>query len=150
MRYEHADGRAVDELTTRELTSRLGEQLSALARTELALAKAELFARGRQAVMGGGLFAAAAIAGLGAYLAVIAAAIAGVAVALPVWASALIIGGALAAAAGALAVIGRGRMARGVPPLQVTAGTVRRDLAELAGRNGPPDGNGHQDRDGRT
>lgn len=143
MRYEHSGERGVSDVSTRELTSRLGEQLSALARTELALAKAELFARGRQAAMGGGLFAAAGVAGLGAYLAMVTAAIAGIAVALPVWASALIVGAALGALATGLALIGRRRMARGMPPLQVTAGTVRRDLAELAGRNGhPPSGGG--------
>lgn len=136
MRYEHASEQGLRELSARELTSRLGEQLATLVRTEIALAKAELFARGRQAVMGGGLFAAAGVAGLGGYLALIAAAVAGIAVALPVWASALIVGGALLSLAGGLALIGRRRMARGVPPLQVTAGTVRRDLAELAGRNG--------------
>lgn len=147
MRYEQAAGhvggktagQSPDALTTRELTSRLGEQLTTLARTEFALAKAELFARGRQAVMGGGLFAAAGVAGLGAYLALLAAAVAGIAVALPVWASALIVGAALAALAGGLAIIGRRRVARGMPPLQVTADTVRRDLAELAGRNGHAD-----------
>jgi hypothetical protein len=154
MGYVHV-GEHASEPTVRELAARLSGQLSALIRAELALAKAELFARGRQAVMGGGLFGAAAVAGLGAYLAMIAAAIAGVAVALPVWASALIVGGALAALAGALAAAGRSRMNRGTPPLQVTAGTVRRDLAELAGRNGHrqlggQQERGQQDRDGRS
>jgi hypothetical protein len=148
MRYEqagaHAGEKAAEELSTRELTSRLGEQMTTLARTEFALAKAELFARGRQAVKGGGLFAAAGIAGLGAYLAMVAAAIAGIAEALPVWASALIVGGALGALAGGLALMGRQRVKRGVPPLEVTTGTVKRDIAELTGRNG------HRGQDGRS
>ncbi|MBO0820573.1 MAG: phage holin family protein [Nocardiopsaceae bacterium] len=126
------------EPSTRELTSRLGQQLTTLVRSELALARAELFTRGRQAVMGGGLFAGAGVAGLGAYLVLLAAAVAGIAVALPVWASALIVGGALAALAGVLALGGRRRLARGVPPLQMTTDTVRRDLAELTSRNGHP------------
>jgi hypothetical protein len=130
MRHEHAG-----EPSTRELTARLGEQLTTLIRTELALAKAELITRGRQAVMGGGLFAGAGIAGIGACLALIAAAIAGIAVVLPVWASALIVGGALGAAAGLLALLGGRRVARGVPPLQVTTDTIRRDLAELTTRH---------------
>lgn len=151
MSYQQANGtvgqKADEDLTTRELTSRLGEQLSTLARSEIALAKAELFARGRQAAMGGGLFAAAGIVGLGGYLALIAAAIAGVAVALPVWASALIVGAALAALAGGLALIGRRRMTRSMPPLQMTTDTVRRDLAELTGRHGH---DGHDGREGEA
>lgn len=130
MGYEHAG-----EPSTRELTTRLGEQLTTLIRTELALAKAELITRGRQAVMGGGLFGGAGVAALGAYLALIAAAIAGIAVVLPVWAGALIVGGALGAAAGLLALLGRRRVARAAPPLQVTTDSVRRDLAELTNRH---------------
>lgn len=137
MRYEHALGEdALEELSARELTSRLGEQLATLVRREITLARAELFTRGRQAVMGGGLFAGAGVAGLGAYLVLLAAAVAGIAVVLPVWASALIVGGALAALAGALAFAGWRRLARGLPPLQLTTDTVRRDIAELAARGG--------------
>lgn len=139
MRYlkeQRPAGTAEQDLSARELTSRLGEQLTTLARAEIALAKAELFARGRQAVMGGGLFGAAGIVGAGAYLALIAAAIAGIAVALPVWAAALIVGVLLGALAGGLALAGKRRVARGMPPLPVTADTIRRDVAELASRNG--------------
>jgi hypothetical protein len=99
----------------------------------VALARAELFARGRQGVLGGGLFAAAALTGLGGCLALVAAAVAGIAEALPVWASALIVGAALTAVAAALAIAGCGRMKRGMPPLAVTAGSIRRDLHELTG-----------------
>jgi hypothetical protein len=87
-------------------------------------------------MVGSKLLAIAAIVGLGAWLAMVAAAIAGVAEALPVWASALIVGGSLAAVAGALALRGRSRLARSMPPLEVTADSVRRELGELTGRNG--------------
>jgi Putative Actinobacterial Holin-X, holin superfamily III len=120
-----------------ELAAQLTEQLTRLARAELSLARAELFARGRQAVMGGGLFGAAAVLGLTGWLALVAAAIAGIAEALPVWASALIVGAALAAVAGALALAGRARLRRGLPPLAVTAGSVRADLHELTARRAP-------------
>lgn len=119
-----------------QLVSSLSEQVSRLVRAELALAKAELFANGRQAVLGGGLLSAAAVAGFTAWLAMVAAAIAGIAEGLPVWASALIVGGALGAAAGLLALLGRARLARGMPPLPLTTDTVRRDLHELSGKNG--------------
>jgi hypothetical protein len=126
----------VRDLSVRELTAQLGEQLPRLMREEVALARAELFARAKQAKSGGGLLVGAAVVALGAWLAMVAAAIAGIAEALPVWASALIVGGSLAAVAGALAQRGRSRLTHSVPPLPVTAGSVRRELGELTGRNG--------------
>jgi hypothetical protein len=125
------EGADVKKLSLPELTVHLTEQVMRLVRAELALARAELFARGRQAVLGGGLFAAAALVVLGGWLALVAAAIAGIAEALPVWASALIVGAALCAIAGALALAGRARLKRGMPPLSMTAGSVRTELHEL-------------------
>jgi Putative Actinobacterial Holin-X, holin superfamily III len=122
--------------SARELAVRLGGQLSALVREELALAKAELFASARQAILGGVLLATAAVLGLTGWLALVAAAIAGLASALPLWASALITGGALVLLAGALAALGRARLARGTPPLAMTAASVREGIAELTGRDG--------------
>ncbi|HET9080280.1 MAG TPA: phage holin family protein [Trebonia sp.] len=125
------DGMDPQNQSLPELISSLTEQMSRLVRAELALARAELFANARQAVVGGGLLSAAAVVGLTAWLAMVAAAIAGIAEGLPVWAGALIAGGALAMLAGILAVLGRARLRRGMPPLPMTAGTVRRDLHEL-------------------
>jgi len=126
----------VREESVRELAVHLGQQLTRLVRQELALARAELFANARQGVLGGGLLGAAAIVGLGAWLAAVAAAIAGIAEGLPVWASALIVAVALGALAGGLALLGRSRLARGTPPLSMTAASVRHEVAELTGRNG--------------
>lgn len=123
--------RQTRELSARELTAQLGEQLSRLLKDEIALARAELFASARRAILGGGLLATAAILGLGAWGALVAAAIAGIAEGLPVWASALIIGAALGALAGAGALIGRGRLTNGVPPLRMTADSVRKEIGEL-------------------
>lgn len=130
-RTASANGRHGD-VPVRELTAQLGEQLTRLVRDETALAKAELFASARQAVLGGGLLGGAALVAVTAWLTMVAAAIAGIAEGLPVWASALIIGGVLGALAGVLALLGRNRMSRGAPPLTMTAGSVRKDLAELA------------------
>jgi Putative Actinobacterial Holin-X, holin superfamily III len=132
----------VREQSARELAIHLGEQLTRLVRQELALARAELFANARQAVLGGGMLSAAAVVGLGAWLAAVAAAIAGIAEGLPVWASALIVAVALGALAGGLALLGRSRLARGAPPLSMTAASVRHELAELTGRNGSNGRNG--------
>jgi len=126
----------IHDLSVRELTAQLGEQLPQLMRDQVALARAELFARAKQAMFGSGLMVAAAVVGVGGWLAMVAAAIAGLAGALPVWASALIVGGVLAAVAGVLVQLGRSRLARSMPPLEVTADSVRRELGELTGRNG--------------
>jgi hypothetical protein len=120
-----------------ELTVHLAEEVKQLVHAELALARAELFARSRQAVLGGGLFAAAALVALGGWLALVAAAVAGIGEALPVWASALIVGAALTAIAAVLALAGRSRLKRGMPPLPETADSVRTDLRELTRRPAP-------------
>lgn len=122
------------EMSARELTVQLGEQLGRLIKDEVALAKAELFANARQSMLGGELLSAAAIVGLGSWLAMVAAAIAGIAVGLPVWAAALIVGGALGALAGFLALLGARRLNRGMPPLKLTIDSVRDELTDLAAK----------------
>lgn len=122
-----------------ELISSLTEQLSHLVRAELALAKAELFGNAKHAAVGGGMLSAAAVFGFTAWLALIGGAIAGIAVVLPVWASALIVGGGLLLIAGLLALLGRSRLQRGMKPLPMTTSSVRKDVQELsahASRNG--------------
>jgi uncharacterized sodium:solute symporter family permease YidK len=81
------------------------------------------------------MMAAAALFGVTSWLAVVAAGIAGIAVALPVWAAALIVGAFLMLAAGLLALRG-GRRLRSVPPLTLTAESIRRDVAEMKARTG--------------
>ncbi len=120
------EGTDPKSLPLAELGTRLAGQLSRLVRQELALARAELFARGRQAVLGGGLLAMAATLALGASAVLIAAAVMGVAEALPAWAAALIVGGALLALAGLLFLAGRARLARATPPLPLTTASIRR------------------------
>jgi hypothetical protein len=131
------EGTDLKSLPLSALAARLAEQLNRLVRYELALARAELFARGRQAVLGGGLFAMAAITALGGFLVLTAAAVAGIAEALPAWAAALIVGGAVLALAGLLVLAGRARLARAAPPLSLTAASIRRDLRELTRRPAP-------------
>ena len=120
------------DLTGRQLAAQLGDQLARLLRAEVALARAELYASARQAVLGGGMLTVAAAAAFGGWLALIAAAIAAVAAGLPVWAAALIIGGTLMAGAGVLALLGVRRLARSAPPLHMTAGSIREEFKELA------------------
>ena len=126
--------RRAQDMTARELTVQLGDQLSRLVKEEIALAKAELFASGRQSVLGGGMLGAAAVAGFTCWLVMVAAAVAGIAAGLPVWAAALIVSGALGAVAGLLALLGIRRLARGTPPLQLTIGSIRDELSDPATR----------------
>ena len=70
-------------MTVRELTTQLGDDLTRLLRDEITLAKAELFASARQAVLGAGILAGALVAGLTSWLALVAAAIAGIAARAP-------------------------------------------------------------------
>ena len=126
--------RRAQDMTARELTVQLGDQLSRLVKEEIALAKAELFASGRQSVLGGGMLGAAAVAGFTCWLVMVAAAVTGIAAGLPVWAAALIVGGALGAAAGLVALLGIRRLARGTPPLQLTIGSIRDELSDPATR----------------
>jgi hypothetical protein len=121
-------------MSARELTVQLGEQLGRLVKDEIALAKAELFASARQSVLGGELLSAAAVIGLGSWLAMVAAAIAGIAAGLPIWAAALIVGGALGALAGFLALLGARRLGRGMPPLKLTIDSMRDEMNDLATR----------------
>lgn len=122
------------EPTTRELASRALVQGAGLLGDELALARAELLARAREAGAGAVLLATAGVLGGTAWLVLVAAAIAGIAVALPVWASALIMGGALASAAGGIALIGRRRLGPARPALPLTTESVQHDLAVVRER----------------
>ncbi|HLI40162.1 MAG TPA: phage holin family protein [Streptosporangiaceae bacterium] len=126
--------RRTEDMTARELTAHLGEQLSQLMKDEIALAKAEAFASARQVTLGGGMLGGAALTGLAGWLAMVAAAIAAIALAVPVWAACLAVGGALAALAGLLALLGARHVSRGTPPLTMTAASIRDGLHEVAAR----------------
>jgi hypothetical protein len=129
-----ARDRAAGDLSTRELTTQLGDQVSRLVRDEIALAKAELAVSARRATIGAGMFGGAVVAGLSGLGVLIAAAVAGIALKLPVWAAALIVGGAFLVVAGVLALLAIRQFRRGVPPLRATTDTIRDDVTELTSR----------------
>jgi predicted phage tail protein len=122
------------DLTTGELTARLGEQLSQLVRDEIALAKAELAVSTRQAVLGAGMLGGAAVCAVAGLAVMIAAAVAAVALKLPTWAAALIVGGAFLVVAGVVALLAIRRLSRGFPPLKETTDTIRGDVTVLKSR----------------
>ena len=122
------------EPTTRDLAAQVLVQGAGLLGQEVALAKAELGAKARQAGMGAAMLAAAGLLGLTSWLVLVAAAVAAVALALPVWAAALIVFAALAAPAGGIALLAGRRLSRFTPPLELTTESLRRDLHEIRER----------------
>ncbi|WP_447036672.1 phage holin family protein [Streptomyces sp. DSM 118878] len=118
-----------------ELIERATTQLSDLVRQEMRLAGQELTEKGRRAGRGGGLLGAAGAVSYVGLMALAATAVAALSLALPVWASALIVTGVLFAVAGVLAVLGRGQLARAVPPTpQGALDSVKADVEEIKER----------------
>ncbi|MGH3662009.1 MAG: phage holin family protein [Micromonosporaceae bacterium] len=104
-------------MSTAALIRQGSEQLSRLVRDEMQLARAELREKGKRAGAGIGLFSAAGITALYGVGAVLAAAVLLLALVLPGWAAALIVGGALLAIAGVMALIGRLQLRKATPHL---------------------------------
>ncbi|WP_306183745.1 MULTISPECIES: phage holin family protein [unclassified Streptomyces] len=125
----------VGDRSVGELVHQATEDLSLLVRQEVALAKEELTAKGRRMGRGGGLLGAAGAIAYVGLIALAGTAVAALSLALPVWASALIVTGALFAIAGLLALVGRSQLRRAGPPApQRTIGSVKADVEEIKER----------------
>ncbi|MFD0906017.1 phage holin family protein [Actinomadura sediminis] len=138
----HGDGQATGraeagrhEPGTGELVRQATQQVSDLMRAELRLAVAELKDKGRHAGTGAGLLGGAGLVALYGVAVLLAAAVAAIALVLPVWAAALIVGGALLLVAGVLALMGRGQARQATPakPERATE-EARQTVAELKER----------------
>jgi uncharacterized membrane protein YqjE len=126
-----ANGQAGEQRdnSTGELIKQLSEQSSMLVRQELDLAKAELTEKGKQAGKGAGLLGGAGVAGLLALGALTAFLILLLAEAMDGWVAALIVTVVYAAVAGGLAMTGRDRMKKGMPPApEETVESVKEDV----------------------
>jgi hypothetical protein len=112
MQVQRAPRPPIDAVSIPVLVSELAKTLGQLLRRHIELARAETFAQIKRelAVVSG--FVAAGLFGLVALLGLAAAAIAALALALPVWASALIVAGAAAGAAGIFGLVGSRRRVR--------------------------------------
>jgi uncharacterized membrane protein YqjE len=118
-----------------ELVKLLSSQVSTLVRQEVELAKVEMAEKGKEAGVGAGMFAGAAVAGLLMLGSLTAFVVIVLALALPWWASALIVTALWGAAAAALALMGRTRMRRiGAPVPEQTVETVKEDVQWLKDR----------------
>ena len=105
------------DLPTADLVRQLSDQTSRLIRQEMALARAELTVKGKQAGIGAGLFGGAGVFGLLALGALTATAIAALALAMDTWLAALIVTVAWAVVAGAMALLGKSRVQEALPPM---------------------------------
>lgn len=116
------------------LMHQLSEQTSALVRSEVDLAKAELAAKGKSAGIGAGLFGAAGILAFFGAAVLIATVVLALALVLPAWAAALIVGLVLLAAAGVVATLGRNKVQDASPAKpERTVENVRQDVDTLKG-----------------
>lgn len=119
--------------TTAELVQRASEQISRLVRDELLLARAELAEKGRHAGIGIGLLGGGGVIALYGVAVLVAAVVLGLAEVMAPWLAAGIVGVALLAVAGGLALTGRGQVRQAVPPVPEAAmDGVRRDVDAVA------------------
>ncbi len=122
----------LEHATTGELVSRLSEQVSALVKGELELARAELAEKGKRAGTGAGLAGAGGLLAAYGLAVLLAAAVAALALVWPVWLAALVVGIVVLVIAGCLALAGRSQLRRATPPtLQQTTQNVRDDVATV-------------------
>jgi uncharacterized membrane protein YqjE len=127
-RFERTD----DDRSVGELVQQLSNQTATLVRQELRLAQAELQEKGKRVGIGAGMFGGAGVVALYGVGALIAAAIVGIGTLLEPWIAAAIVGVALLAVAGVLALTGRKQVERGTPPLPEQAiESAKRDVDEV-------------------
>jgi multisubunit Na+/H+ antiporter MnhC subunit len=116
------------------LIGELPNLITTLIRDELEQIKREAVTRLKSAGIGIGLFVGAAVFAYFALWVLIATAILGIATALPPWLSALIVGVALLLVAVVLALLGLGRVKRGMPPVPPEAvDSVKDDVKAFKG-----------------
>ncbi len=111
-----------------ELLSEVTSKLQALVRKEIELGKAEIKQEVDKAVKGVAAFAAAAVTGLLAAIALVFAAAWGLAELVPEGVAFLIVGVLLLAVAGALAAAGKKKVSQVSPVPQRTVETVKEDV----------------------
>lgn len=131
---ERTDG--ATEPTLGALVHDLSTQIPELVRSELRLAQAELAQKGKRAGIGAGLFGAAGLAALYGVAVLLAAVILALALVLPAWAAALVVAVLLLAAAGVLALRGKGEVEQATPPAPERAlAGIKEDLETVKGHH---------------
>jgi MFS family permease len=117
------------EASIGELFSKLSDETSTLIRQEMALARAELTEKGKEAGKGAGFFGGAGVIGLLAAGAITAGIILLLDLAIAAWLAAIIVGLIYAAIAAFLGLQGRDRIQAATPPVpEETVETVKEDV----------------------
>lgn len=120
------------DTSTAQLVNQLSEQVSRLTRDEIRLAVAELRNKGKHVGAGAGLFGGAGVFAWWGGLSVVAGLIMLLATVLAAWVAAFIVAGALLVIAGVLALIGRGQVKQGTPPVPREAvESVKQDITAI-------------------
>jgi len=115
--------------STGELVKELSEQTTTLVRKEIELAKTELSQKGKVAGEGAGMFGGAAVVGLLALGTLTTMILALLDKAMDLWVAALIVTLVYGAIAAVLALSGRDRVKKGMPPApEQTVETVKEDV----------------------
>jgi hypothetical protein len=118
-----------DDHSIAELLRQLSDQTATLVRQELDLAKAELSVKGKRVGIGAGMFGGAGVVGLYAVGALTACLILALSTAVAAWLAALIVAVVYAAIAGVLALMGKGKVEQGTPPVpEETVESVKEDV----------------------
>lgn len=126
---------AAADNSTGELVRNLSEQVSRLIRDELKLAEYEMTAKAKRFGRGAGLFGGSGVFAFYGVGCLLAAAIIALALVVPGWAAALIVGAALLALAGLVALIGRSQFSRATPAVpEQTVASVKADVEEIKER----------------
>jgi uncharacterized membrane protein YqjE len=124
-----SSGGTPSDASAADLVKQLSEQTSRLVHQEMELAKVELSAKGKEVGIGAGLFGGAGVFGLFALGALTAAIVAALSLAMDTWLAALITAALWGAVAGVMALVGKGRVQRGTPPVpEQSVESVKRDV----------------------
>ena len=134
--YQYAGG-DTRELTIAELVKQLAEQTAALSRQEIRLAQLELVQKGKAAGVGAGLLGVSGVIGLLGVAAGLSTIGAAFAIVVPVWAAILIVTGLLVGTGAVVALAGRGRLQRAMPPEpDIALGSLRKDVETIKESSG--------------
>jgi uncharacterized membrane protein YqjE len=118
-----------------DLVQQLSQQTAALVRKEMRLAQVELQEKGKRAGIGVGLFGGSGLVALYGVGAIVAGAVMLLATAVAPWLAGVIVGVALLAVAGVLALTGKKEVERAVPPAPEQAiDSVKTDVDEIKQR----------------